>query len=124
MTTPATTFARPIPPAPSRRARRVRRVAWAAGFMAGAVALAVGAFLAVLHFQPAISATAGGGPAKVPVDQPVDPQRPLIDGLSPSDRPWARNFDGGKLVSEFKADDYEPQPDHTVNVTHPKPSST
>ena len=119
-TSPATPFARPIPPVPSRRARRVRRVARAAGFVAGAVAVAGGAFVAVLHYQPAISATVGVAGPKLPVDQPAEPQPPLTNGLSLSERPWARNFDGGKLVSEFKADDYDPQPDGTVNVTHPK----
>jgi hypothetical protein len=105
-----------ISPKSSRHSKRLVRTA---GLVLGAVAVAGGAFLAVLHFQPAIApAATAGRPSVAPAA--VGPAPQLFNGMASGDAPWVNSYDGGRLSSQFKADEYTPRKDGTVSVLHPK----
>ena len=96
-----------------------RRLARTAGFVLAAVAVAGAAFLAVLHFQPPVAPAVPAAPLP-PSALVVGPDPQLHNGLGPVGRPAFQNFDGGKLVSDFTADDLTPRKDGTVDVRQPR----
>jgi hypothetical protein len=99
-----------------------RRLARTAGFVLAAVAVAGGAFLTVLHFQPAMPA--GGVTTADPrLPESLGPEPQLTRGVGTVERPVFNNFEGGKLVSDFTADDFSPRKDSRdgmVDVVRPR----
>ena len=104
------------PTTPSRRAKQLARTA---GLALAAVGVAGGAFLAVLHFQPAVLSAAGLEPHR-PVKSFVAPNPPLHHGMGPGDAPWFNSYSAGKLSSQFRAEEYNPCADGSVDVLRPQ----
>jgi hypothetical protein len=73
-------------------------------------------FVAVWRAQPNRPAVAG--PTK-PLTAAVMSPTTMNAGVGEGSRPWVQQWQDGKLVSEFNADDYIPQKDGSFYVTNP-----
>ncbi len=107
------------PTLPRRPPARPKRVARSAALALAALAVAGGAFLAVLHFQPVTVGTAGPSARAGPAFEDVGPDPELAMGVAPGTGATLDAYDGGRLARQFTAVDYTPHKDGTVDVTRP-----
>src|SRR5438105_2825206 len=77
------------------------------------------AFLFYWRMQPG-TAVGGRAAAVAPLGPATAPSELTQLKIGPGENGWVNSFDDkGRLASQFKADEYAPQPDRSFKAVHP-----